>query len=211
MFSTNLKGREGTNGFQSNGSNKQLTLKSLKQLVPESSVKLIGSYLQVNIFQIAYSKFYMNNSRAEVYLEPCQTSTMELFCENSWQLKAVIFAKKAPSYIFEWVLNTLLQGSSSFLHIETFSVIDVAGVLPLVKHTKNNIFSISSINSKCLTLDDVGLLISVKRNSNFSATLRAEILRNLRKFRVGAWVKLLQKSVARVKVNYKKNSRQKNL
>ena len=88
-----LKGREGINGFQSNGFNKQLTLKPLKQLVPEGSVKLIGSYLQVNIIQIAYSTFYMNNSRAEVYLEPCRTSTMALFCENSWRLN--YFRKKS--------------------------------------------------------------------------------------------------------------------
>ena len=94
-----LKGREGINGFQSNEFNKQLTLKPLKQLVPESSVKLTGSYLQVNIIQIAYSTFYMNNSRAEVYLEPCRTSTMALFCENSWRLKAVYYFRKKSSIV----------------------------------------------------------------------------------------------------------------
>ena len=41
---------------------------------------------------------------SEVYLEPSQTSTMELFCENSWRLLAVnYFQKKAPSQMFDWV------------------------------------------------------------------------------------------------------------
>ena len=41
------------------------------------------------------------------YLEPSWTSPMELLCENSWHLKTVnSFRNKAPSYIFDWVLNT---------------------------------------------------------------------------------------------------------
>ena len=42
---------------------------------------------------------------------------MELFCEASERLKAVnYFRKKAPEYVFGWVLNTLLR-----LNIENYS------------------------------------------------------------------------------------------
>ena len=40
--------------------------------------------------------------KAETYLEPKQASTMELFYEYTSGL--TIFAIKAPSYIFEWVI-----------------------------------------------------------------------------------------------------------
>ena len=39
-----------------------------------------------------------------VYLEPSQSSTMELFCENSSS-----FSQTAASYMFDWVLNAPLQ------------------------------------------------------------------------------------------------------
>ena len=43
----------------------------------------------------------------EAYLEPCQRSMMELFCENSSRNSTVnYFHKQAPSYIFDRVLNT---------------------------------------------------------------------------------------------------------
>ena len=46
----------------------------------------------------------------ETYLKPSRTPTMELFCENSYRLKAVnYFRKKGPSLMFDWVLNTPLQ------------------------------------------------------------------------------------------------------
>ena len=45
----------------------------------------------------------------EMYLEPSQTSTMELFCENSWRLKPVnYFPEKGQSYMLNLVLNTPL-------------------------------------------------------------------------------------------------------
>ena len=47
--------------------------------------------------------------RADAYLEPSGTSTMDLFCGNSQRLLAVYyFCKKAPSLLFDWVLSTLL-------------------------------------------------------------------------------------------------------
>ena len=48
--------------------------------------------------------FVMKKNK-EVYLEPCQTPEMELFCEYSWRLKAVkCFCKK---FHLRWVLNKL--------------------------------------------------------------------------------------------------------
>ena len=47
--------------------------------------------------------FYCYFWTAEAYLEPSPTSMMELFCQNSHGL---FFRKKAPSRIFDWVLNT---------------------------------------------------------------------------------------------------------
>ena len=45
----------------------------------------------------------------EIYLEPCQISTMQLFCKNSQQLQDINYIwKKAPSKMFNWVLNTPL-------------------------------------------------------------------------------------------------------
>ena len=42
---------------------------------------------------------------SEAYLEPSRTSTMELFQK---QLTINCFRKKAPSNMFDWVLNTPL-------------------------------------------------------------------------------------------------------
>ena len=64
-----------------------------------------------------YSLFGKVNVDSETYLEPSRTSTMELFCEASERLKAVnYFRKKAPEYVFGWVLNTPLR-----LNIENYS------------------------------------------------------------------------------------------
>ena len=46
----------------------------------------------------------------ETYLEPSRTSTMEVFCENSWKLLAVnYFHKKAPPLMFGKVRQTPLD------------------------------------------------------------------------------------------------------
>ena len=43
----------------------------------------------------------------EAYLEPSQTSTTDVFCENSQRLLDVnYFRKKAPSSMLDWVLHT---------------------------------------------------------------------------------------------------------
>ena len=45
----------------------------------------------------------------EGYLEPSRISTMEVFFDNSYQLKGVnYFPKRAASKIFDWALNTPL-------------------------------------------------------------------------------------------------------
>ena len=45
----------------------------------------------------------------EASLEPIQTFTKELFCNNSKQFVAVnYFCKNAPSQMLGWVLNTTL-------------------------------------------------------------------------------------------------------
>ena len=50
-----------------------------------------------------------------MYLEPCQTSMMKLFCENSKGLEAVkCFRRKTPSHMFEKFLITPLAVSFSF-------------------------------------------------------------------------------------------------
>ena len=46
----------------------------------------------------------------EAYLEPSRTSSMEMLCKNSEQLKTVdYFRKKAPSQMLDRVLNTPLS------------------------------------------------------------------------------------------------------
>ena len=46
----------------------------------------------------------------EAYLEPSRTSMMKLFCKNIERLLNInYFLKKAPSQVFEWVLNTSLR------------------------------------------------------------------------------------------------------
>ena len=59
-------------------------------------------------------RVYVHYCCKETYLELSQTSTMEIFCENSQQLKAInYFRKKSPSQMFHLVLNTsLLQVSA---------------------------------------------------------------------------------------------------
>ena len=46
----------------------------------------------------------------EVNLEPCWTSTMQLFCEINWGVLAInCFLKKSPSEILGWVLGSVLK------------------------------------------------------------------------------------------------------
>ena len=56
------------------------------------------------------SLYYIGNFiYTYAHLEPNQTSTMELFCENSWRLKTVdCFCRKTPSKMYDWFLNTPL-------------------------------------------------------------------------------------------------------
>ena len=52
----------------------------------------------------------------EIYLEPCRISTMQLFCKNSQQLQDINYIwKKAPSKMFNWVLNTPLIGKVLYI------------------------------------------------------------------------------------------------
>ena len=49
-------------------------------------------------------------------LGPCQTSMMERFCGNSsWLLAGKDLHKKAPSWMFDRVLNTLLKVTITYL------------------------------------------------------------------------------------------------
>ena len=64
-------------------------------------------------------------AQAEVYLEPSQTFTMELSFENNEQLRAInYYCKKAPSQMFNWVLNMTLvlniKNFQSFIIAEFF-------------------------------------------------------------------------------------------
>ena len=45
-------------------------------------------------FQCHMQRSFLLDLNSEVYLEPSQTSTVELFCENSRQLKAVNYFRK---------------------------------------------------------------------------------------------------------------------
>ena len=49
----------------------------------------------------------------EAYLEPSQTSTMELFCENSWPLVAInCFCTNTPLYVVDvWLGSKYASGS----------------------------------------------------------------------------------------------------
>ena len=53
------------------------------------------------------SRFHCLTAVMEVsYLESCQTSKMELFCENSQRPKDVNYLrKKAPPQMFDWIPN----------------------------------------------------------------------------------------------------------
>ena len=54
----------------------------------------------------------------EAYLEPSQTSNMNIFCKNNLRPKAVnYFLRKAPLKMFDWVLNTPLSYSEEFRKI----------------------------------------------------------------------------------------------
>ena len=65
---------------------------------------------------------------SEVYLEPSETSTMKLFCKNSeWVLAVNYYRKKAPLWMFGWVLNTPLL----FYHKEDDWLIKIILILLL--------------------------------------------------------------------------------
>ena len=55
----------------------------------------------VNFVKFLRTPFYIEQLRWEAYSEPCQTSKMDLFAE--------ILLRKAPSKIFDRVLNTSLE------------------------------------------------------------------------------------------------------
>ena len=55
-------------------------------------------------------RFFINLSPSEAYLEHIRTFTMELFWENSKQLKAVNYFHK-KMWMFDWILNTPLPPS----------------------------------------------------------------------------------------------------
>ena len=69
----------------------------------------------------------------EAYLEPSQTSMIQLFCKNSKQLQTANYLfKKAPSQIFGWVQNTspiwmylviFRSVSSACIHVSILCVI----------------------------------------------------------------------------------------
>ena len=67
----------------------------------------------LNCYLYCNNKYYFTSLR--MYLEPCQTSMMKLFCENSKGLEAVnCFRRKTPSHMFERFLITPLAVSFSF-------------------------------------------------------------------------------------------------
>ena len=87
---------------------------------------------------------------SEMYLEPTQKSTMDLFCENIYRLKNVhYFRKKAPSKIFEWVLNTplMLMIKLSFKSdgVTRFLIMVVANSLTTIGSVIPGAFKISAI------------------------------------------------------------------
>ena len=48
---------------------------------------------------------------AGAYLEPGQTSTIELFCENNWGLVAInYFCTNAPTYVDVWLGSKYVSG-----------------------------------------------------------------------------------------------------
>ena len=71
-------------------------------------VHRIGMLIMRFDFRVAAIDYYLLYF-AEAYLEPGRISTRELFlCENRQLLAAEHFCIKAPSNMFDWVLNTLL-------------------------------------------------------------------------------------------------------
>ena len=72
-----------------------------------------------------HNLYYIGNfihTYAEAYLEPNQTSTMEIFRENSQRLKTVdCFCKKVPSQMLDWVLKTLLMWMYLIIFRRVFS------------------------------------------------------------------------------------------
>ena len=59
------------------------------------------------IWNQIFDKFAIS---ADVYLETCQTSIMELFLESSYRLKAVIYIpKNVPSLSFDKILITFMN------------------------------------------------------------------------------------------------------
>ena len=68
-------------------------------------------------FLVNFAEKVINLNLETSHLEPSRTLTMELFRENSWRLKAVnYFRKKAPSQMFDWVLNTPLLLTIKYLY-----------------------------------------------------------------------------------------------
>ena len=71
-------------------------------------VHRIGMLIMRFDFRVAAIDYYILYF-AEAYLEPGRISTRELFlCENRQLLAVEHFCIKAPSNMFDWILNTLL-------------------------------------------------------------------------------------------------------
>ena len=81
-------------------------------MFPQSTLQIYSTFPINGVFSLST---FIAPSKSEAYLEPSQTSVMELFYENSCCLKAVdCFRRKAPSQMIDRVLdmpllNDLLQ------------------------------------------------------------------------------------------------------
>ena len=66
----------------------------------------------------------------EAYLQPSRVSTRERFCENKYLLLTVnYFLRKAPSKMFDWVLNPSLFVTFYMKQFESFKLILLAGII----------------------------------------------------------------------------------
>ena len=75
-------------------------------------VVLSDQLIHLRIMYLDWQNDLWNGKTAKVYFEFIRTSTMQLFCDNSYQLLAVnYFCKKNPSQMFEWILNMSLDYS----------------------------------------------------------------------------------------------------
>ena len=91
-------------------STKWSNIQTIRWLLPTNCLIVFDHFVGLTLKGLKNSSFRNYRRGHNAYLGPCETCIIELFCKNSWRVSAISkFFKKAPSKMFDKVVNTLIN------------------------------------------------------------------------------------------------------